>query len=292
MEQGLFREAETIAQGVVRIERLPVVMHLPALTVLGRVRVRLEDGGGIELLHQALAEGLPTGEPQRIVPVRFGLIEAAWLAGDIETAREQLAEIASFDLKNLRSWDLGEFAVWWRRCGIKKKLPALPGTLPLARAAEVGGDALKAADEWERLGLPYEAALSLLQVDTVEAVTRAITMLDAIEAKTAGDLARKQARDLGVDTKPATKPRRGPYGASRHHPLGLTTNEQQVLALIAEGKSNKEVARSLSRSPRTVEHQVSAVLGKFNATNRMEVLLRLRAEPWLLSSAGAHHGEM
>jgi DNA-binding NarL/FixJ family response regulator len=67
----------------------------------------------------------------------------------------------------------------------------------------------------------------------------------------------------------------------------LTPSEQQVLRLIAEGRSNKEIARSLSRSPRTIEHQVSSVLGKFSAANRMEVLLRLRSEPWLLSPAEA-----
>ena len=60
-----------------------------------------------------------------------------------------------------------------------------------------------------------------------------------------------------------------------------------MLALIAQGMSNKEVARRLSRSPRTIEHQVSAVLGKLNAANRMEVVLRLRSEPWLLASVDA-----
>jgi hypothetical protein len=39
------------------------------------------------------------------------------------------------------------------------------------------------------------------------------------------------------------------------------------------------------RSPRTVEHHVSAVLGKLNASNKIEVMLRLRSEPWLLSAA-------
>ena len=83
MEQGRFREAETIGRGVMSLERLPVVMHLPALTVLGRVRVRLGDPDGSALLQQALQEGLPTGEPQRIMPVRLALAEAAWLADDI-----------------------------------------------------------------------------------------------------------------------------------------------------------------------------------------------------------------
>lgn len=58
-----------------------------------------------------------------------------------------------------------------------------------------------------------------------------------------------------------------------------------MLALIAQGISNKEIARRMTRSPRTIEHHVSAVLGKFNAANRMEILLRLRGEPWLLPDA-------
>ena len=57
-----------------------------------------------------------------------------------------------------------------------------------------------------------------------------------------------------------------------------------MLALIAQGMTNKEVARRLARSPRAVEHQFSAVHGKLNAANRMEFVLRLRGEPWLLAS--------
>lgn len=60
-----------------------------------------------------------------------------------------------------------------------------------------------------------------------------------------------------------------------------------MLRLIAEGRSNKDIARQLSRSPRTIEHQVSSLLGKFSSANRMEVLLRLRSEPWLLETANA-----
>lgn len=55
-----------------------------------------------------------------------------------------------------------------------------------------------------------------------------------------------------------------------------------MLVLIAQGIGNKEIARRMSRSPRTIEHHVSAVLGKFSAANRMELLLRLRQDPWLL----------
>ncbi len=53
IEQGRLREAETIARGVMRLERLTLVMRLPALTVLGRVRVRLGEPDGPALLEQA-----------------------------------------------------------------------------------------------------------------------------------------------------------------------------------------------------------------------------------------------
>ncbi|SCW66375.1 Predicted ATPase [Rhizobium mongolense subsp. loessense] len=284
MEQGRFREAETIAQGVMRLERLPMVMHLPALTVLGTVRVRLGEPGSLALLQQALQEGLATGELQRIVPVRLALTEAAWLDGDDSAAHEQLNALVGMDLDNFRTWDFGELAVWWQRCGMAKPLPAPKVQIPLARSAELRGNTLAAAREWDRLGLPYEAALAMMQVrgaDAGPALGRAVTIFESLEARPAAALARKQAQRLGVAGQ-LPKTRRGPYGAARRHPLGLTWHEQQVLALIAAGMSNKEAAQRLSRSPRTIEHQVSAVLGKFNAANRMEVLLRLRGEPWLL----------
>ena len=75
---GPFREAETIAARRDEPGPLALVMHLPALTVLGRVRARLGEPAA-RLLQQALDEGLPTGEPQRIVPVRLALTEAPGL---------------------------------------------------------------------------------------------------------------------------------------------------------------------------------------------------------------------
>lgn len=289
IEQGRFREAETIAQGVMDQKRLPMVMHLPALTELGKVRVRLGEPGGTALLQQALQEGSATGELQRIIPARLALVEAGWLAEDLPAQHEQLTALAAMDLDNFRSWDIGELAVWWQRCKMTGPLPRATTHFPLPRSTELLGDGLAAADEWSRLGLPYEAALALMQVhgtDAGAALARAVTILDAIEATPAEMLARKLAQRLGVANQ-LPKQRRGPYTAAKRHPLGLTLHEQQVLTFIVQGMGNKEVARRLSRSPRTIEHQVSAVLGKFNAANRMEVLLRLRGEPWLLSAENA-----
>jgi DNA-binding NarL/FixJ family response regulator len=79
-----------------------------------------------------------------------------------------------------------------------------------------------------------------------------------------------------------SRARRGAYTAARDHPLGLTRREQDVLALIVKGYSNREISESLGRSPRTVEHHVSSVLAKLGAANRMGVMLRVQKEPWLL----------
>ena len=52
---------------------------------------------------------------------------------------------------------------------------------------------------------------------------------------------------------------------SKHHasiPEPLTTREKEILNLIAEGKSNKEVAKLLFISVRTVESHRASVIGK------------------------------
>jgi DNA-binding CsgD family transcriptional regulator len=118
------------------------------------------------------------------------------------------------------------------------------------------------------------------------ALARAVSIFEDIDARAGARLARRLAQRLGV-AEQLPKARRGPYASARAHPLGLTQRELEVLELIAHGLGNKEIARRLHRSPRTIEHQVSAVLDKLNAANRMEVVLRLRSEPWLLSVPAA-----
>lgn len=284
MEQGRFAEAETIASGVMGLERQTLVMKLPALTVLARVRMRFGSDDAPALQADALEKALATGEPQNIVPVRLGLAEAAWLEGNALAAIAQLDEIGRFDVANFDAWERGELAVWWRRCAPGKPVPAAAAKdIAAPRALEIAGSPLEAAAEWERLGLPYEAGLSLLQVDGAaagDALARAAELFDQLGTRPAAEFARQRAEALGLaDYLP--KQRRGPKPATRAHPLGLSQREQQVLEMIAAGKSNKQIARDLKRSPRTVEHHVSAVLGKLGASTRMEVALRLQSEPWL-----------
>jgi len=53
----------------------------------------------------------------------------------------------------------------------------------------------------------------------------------------------------------------------------LTPRERQILALVAEGKTNKEIATSLNLSPYTVETHRKHVMQKLNLRNSAEVVL-------------------
>jgi len=288
LEQGRLHEAETIAAGVMALERLTLVMRLPALTVLGRARLRLGEKDATALLQRALEAALATGEPQNIAPVRFARVEAAWLANDAAALRAELKLLCEMDVANFDPWESGELAVWLQRSELPTELK-LTKPVPKPRALELSGKHAAAAEEWQRLGLPYEAALSLMQVRGVQAgdaLARAVALLDQMDARAAAGRAREIARALGCGDR-LPKQKRGPYAAARGHPLGLTKRECEVLRLIADGAANNDIAKRLSRSQRTIEHHVSAVLAKLNAANRMEAMLRVRGEPWLISAAQA-----
>ena len=50
----------------------------------------------------------------------------------------------------------------------------------------------------------------------------------------------------------------------------LTSQEMHVLALIAEGKTNREIAKALYLSEGTVRNYVSSILSKLGVSNRAE----------------------
>lgn len=50
----------------------------------------------------------------------------------------------------------------------------------------------------------------------------------------------------------------------------LTAQEMQVLALIAEGRTNREIAEALYLSEGTVRNYVSGILSKLEVSNRAE----------------------
>jgi DNA-binding NarL/FixJ family response regulator len=63
---------------------------------------------------------------------------------------------------------------------------------------------------------------------------------------------------------PDTPPERAPIAH------GLTARELDVLCLLTQGKSDREIAETLFIGTRTVETHVSNLLGKLGAQNRAE----------------------
>jgi len=55
-------------------------------------------------------------------------------------------------------------------------------------------------------------------------------------------------------------------------PEMLTPRELEVLALVAQGLPNKEIAERLAISQRTVKFHVSSIMGKLGAANRTEAV--------------------
>jgi len=66
--------------------------------------------------------------------------------------------------------------------------------------------------------------------------------------------------------RPRVSDRREAYVAYRAD--GLTPREAQVLALLAQGKHNREIAAELVLSPRTVERHVAKILARLGVPSR------------------------
>ena len=56
----------------------------------------------------------------------------------------------------------------------------------------------------------------------------------------------------------------------------LTGREEQILKLVAEGLSNKEIGRKLNLQEKTVKYYLSTVFQKLNVRNRVEAALKAR----------------
>jgi DNA-binding CsgD family transcriptional regulator len=137
----------------------------------------------------------------------------------------------------------------------------------------------KAVAAWDAVGQPYDAALCRLRLaeshlnrgdrvaaaKQLEAVTRAATSLGAepLAAQTNALADRAGIRRAG-----------GPSGQIRI----LTPREHEVLILLADGRSNRQIAANLYMSPKTVSVHVSRILTKLGATNRTEAVAIARRE--------------
>jgi DNA-binding CsgD family transcriptional regulator len=239
-----------------------------ACTLLGRSLARRgEQGRAFELLGRGWRLALQSAEPVRLGRAGAGWYEWSQLYDDARARAwgdEALAAIADLPDPSL----LGELQ---RLRAELDDAPALPpGSVHPAAgpwAAGLRGDWREAAAGFAALGWPVEQARELASSGRPEEMVEALALYDRVGARRSAWQLRRRLRELGVERVP-----RGPVAETLANPAGLTARQAEVLALVARGLTNAQIADELVLSVRTVDHHVSAVLTKLGVTTRAEAV--------------------
>jgi DNA-binding CsgD family transcriptional regulator len=231
------------------------------------------DNGGLFPRHQLLCLlAVAQGDPERadllldraladpsLTRIYSGDARPVLVAG----ALAQRARLTHGDGKDLRE------QVARRQAELSAADAALGVDGPLDRAWQIMLRALieddgwdHAAGAWRELRQPYELALSLFH-----GARAALAAGDRPGSAARLREAARLAEDLGA--APLTR-EIALLGRPRPAQDGLTERERDVLRLIAEGLSNRQIATRLHISPSTAGVHVSHILGKLGATTRTE----------------------
>ena len=101
--------------------------------------------------------------------------------------------------------------------------------------------------------------------------TEPADLLQAVRVVARGDALLSPSVTRRLITDLATRPERPP--PSDRALAGLTEREREVLALVAEGLSNDEIAGRLFLSPLTAKTHVSRIMTKMNARDRAQLVV-------------------
>lgn len=119
----------------------------------------------------------------------------------------------------------------------------------------------------DRVGaLPYR---TLSEIDLANVLRERGARGDLTRATGYAERALATAERIGM--RPAARRAKEVLAELRKdHSVKLTPREREVLALIADGRSNREMAGELVLSERTIETHVANVLGKLGLANRTQ----------------------
>jgi DNA-binding CsgD family transcriptional regulator len=226
-----------------------------------------KQGAGRDSLDEAWKLACRFGEPIRMLPVAAAIVELSWATGESDDRIVECRELLTGGPITGLEWSRGELAVWLRRLGddIDVVGVAEPYRLLLDGAYEA------AADDFHRRSMPYDAALALVDSRDPAHAARALDILDRLGADAVAGKVRRDLRSQGVSVVPARR-----RSATLANPVGLTTRQTEVLRLLDDGLTNAELAERLYLSVKTVDHHVSAILGKLDVSKRRDAVRRAR----------------
>ncbi|MFE9692702.1 AAA family ATPase [Micromonospora sp. NPDC005806] len=206
----------------------------------------------VRAAHAALADERLVDLPREGWPVLSAVARTAALVGDAELAGEVSAVAAALPVRYP--------AEQAHAAQVAAILARADAALPAWRAA---------VEAWRATGQPYPLGRALLGLaEAAAAAGERDTVADAV--REAGDVAaRLGATPLGEQVAVLAR-RVGLRGAGRPGPDLLTSREQEVLRLVAEGHSNSRIAEQLFISPKTASVHVSRIIAKLDVSNRVQ----------------------
>jgi DNA-binding CsgD family transcriptional regulator len=268
--RGRWDEAAAAAQEVIGDRRATTIARIMALIALGRLHARRGDAGVWTVLDEARELAERAGAIQRLAPMHAARAEAAWLEGRSEDAVREAAACLPLARTKRHAGYVAELSAWMRRGGAEPSILVECAEHPCA--LEAAGRWQDAAHAWRALACPYETARALADGDEA-AQRQALALLAPLGARPLIEHLRRRLRAAGVRGLPL-----GPRASTEAHPSGLTSKEIAVLALLASGLRNKEIALRMNRSTRTIDHHLQAIFAKLGVATRAQavsVALRL-----------------
>lgn len=260
LERGKWDRATDLAAQVLAKTDTGLARIDPLLK-LALVRARRGDPGWRPPLEEARGTALAAGELQVITPVALADAETAWLEGRSNEVLGSTDAAFGWAVRDGQRWAIAELGVWRRRAGHDDGPLDAGGPFAL----ELAGDPAAAAAAWTALGCVYQAALAKAHTGRPELIAEAHQELLRLGARAAAAVVAQKLREAGVSSVA-----RGPRPSTAANAAGLTRREMEVLRLVADGLGNQDIARRLFLSRKTVDHHVSAILGKLGAATRRE----------------------
>ena len=151
-------------------------------------------------------------------------------------------------------------------------------------------------DRYVYAALSLGASGFLLKDVTAQHLAAAVRLVDTGDALLAPSITRRLVERFasgGQESGPAGGHNSGNLPirpSARHHDLGdLTPREVEVLALMGQGLSNGELARTLTLSEATVKTHVSRIFAKLSLRDRAQAVV-LAYETGLVAPGGSAEG--